>query len=84
MIFFYGLTIVLLLNVTAAILANNLPSTLAPELSEIDWSAMIIPLKTEVVPSVAEVPTCQNIFEAWAPPLKNTFRPDVVVRLEAI
>src|ERR1041385_8859959 len=45
---------------------------------------MMVPLKTEVVPRVAELPTCQKIFEAFAPPLRITWRPDVVVSVEAI
>ena len=36
------------------------------------------------VPSVADVPTCQKILQAWAPPARSTLRPDVVVRVVAI
>jgi hypothetical protein len=71
-------------NVTAAVNANNLPSTVAPVFSEIDSSAIIVPLKTEVVPRVAEVPTCQKMFEAFALPLKTIWRPDVVFNVDAI
>jgi hypothetical protein len=28
----------------------------------IDWFAMMVPLNTDVVPSVAELPTCQKTF----------------------
>ncbi len=45
-------------SVTAAILANNLPSMVAPVFKEIDWSAITVPFITEVVPKEAEEPTC--------------------------
>ena len=44
----------------------------------------MFPAKTEVVPRVAELPTCQKMFAAWAPPLRMTWRPAVVVRVDAI
>jgi len=40
-------------------LASNLPSTVAPVLVVIDTIARMFPLKTEYVPSVTELPTCQ-------------------------
>ena len=46
------------------VLANALPSSVAPVLNEIDSMARTVPLKTEVVPKVAELPTCQNMLEA--------------------
>lgn len=49
-----------------------------------DCMARTVPLNTVVVPKVAELPTCQKILEAKAPPLKITLRPDVVVRVVAI
>jgi len=33
----------------------------------IDWFAIIVPLKTLLEPSVAELPTAQKIFFDWAP-----------------
>jgi hypothetical protein len=44
----------------------------------------MVPLKIVVVPRVAELPTCQKIFLACAPPLRITWRPDVVVSVDAI
>ena len=41
-------------------------------------------MNTDVVPSVAELPTCQKMLAALAPPLRMTWRPVVVVRVEAI
>jgi hypothetical protein len=46
--------------------------------------ARMFPLNTEPVPSVAELPTCQKTLAALAPPLRITWRPTVVVRVEAI
>ena len=70
--------------VTAATRAKARPSSVAPVASVMDWSAMIVPLNTEVVPKVAELPTCQKMFEALAPPLRMTCRPEVVVKVDAI
>jgi hypothetical protein len=70
--------------VIAPDLANALPSSVAPVSNVIDCMAITVPLKTEVVPNVAELPTCQNILDASAPPLRITFRPDVVVSVVAI
>ena len=70
--------------VTAPVLANALPSSVAPVLKVMDCIAITVPLKTEVVPKVAELPTCQKMLDASAPPLKITLRPDVVVSVVAI
>jgi len=43
-----------------------------------------VPLNTDVVPSVAELPTCQKTLVDLAPPLRITFRPEVVVSVDAI
>src|SRR5450759_4526944 len=75
---------VLLIIVTPPFLANALPSSVAPVLKVMDSNAITVPLKTEVVPKVAELPTCQKMLDASAPPLRITLRPDVVVRADAI
>src|SRR5690349_17244925 len=49
----------LLSSVTAAVRANSRPSTEAPLFAVIDASARMLPLNTELTPSVAELPTCQ-------------------------
>src|SRR2546426_5964367 len=79
-----GVVIVLVSKVTAPFRANALPSSVAPVASAIDVRASMFPLKTEVVPRVAELPTCQKTLAAWALPLRMTWRPDVVVRVDAI
>jgi hypothetical protein len=65
-------------------LANALPSIVAPVLKLIDSSAIIVPLNIEVVSKEAELPTCQKILEANAPPLRITLRPEEIVRDDAI
>src|SRR6185503_18768341 len=79
-----GTPMILESSVTAAVRANSRPSTVAPVVTVIEAIARILPLNTELVPSVAELPTCQKTFAAWAPPLKITCRPTVVVRVEPI
>ena len=66
------------------VLANPLPSSVAPVLKVMDCIARTVPFKTDVVPKVAELPTCQKMLDANAPPLRNTLRPDVVVSVDAI
>ncbi|HUQ54804.1 MAG TPA: hypothetical protein VM306_04085 [Lentzea sp.] len=44
----------------------------------IDVNAMIVPTKSELVPRVAELPTCQNTLQALAPLIK------LMVLLEAV
>src|SRR5438874_9213872 len=79
-----GIVIVLASKVTAPFRANSRPSTAAPVVTVMDVKARMFPLKTEVVPRVAELPTCQKTLAALAPPLRITWRPEVVVRVDAI
>lgn len=46
-------------RVTAPLRASSRPSTLAPVFAVIDVRARIVPAKTELVPSTAELPICQ-------------------------
>jgi hypothetical protein len=48
-----------LINVRAPLRAKSLPSTFTPLFTEIDVRARMLPLNAVVVPSVAELPTCQ-------------------------
>jgi len=43
-------------NVTAPVCANTRPVTVAPVVSVMDVNARMFPLKTELIPSVAELP----------------------------
>ena len=49
----------LLISVTAPLRASSRPMTVAPLLSEMLESAIRLPWNAVVVPSVAELPTCQ-------------------------
>lgn len=62
------------------VLATPLPSSVEPVFKVIDFIAITVPLKTEVVPKVTELLTRLKIFDSKAPPVRKTFRPDVVVR----
>jgi hypothetical protein len=57
---------------------------MAPVFNVMDWSAMMVPSNTEVVPSTADVPTCQKMFRDLAPPIRMTCRPADVSKVEAI
>ena len=80
---YYSFTIVLPANTIPAVLARALPLRVAPVSKVIDCMDIIVPLKAEVVPKVAELPTCQNIWDAEALPLRKTLRPDVTVNDDA-
>src|SRR5690349_6263053 len=82
----YGLGTVTTLDSseTAPVCVNNLPSTTAPVFTEIDIAARMLPLKIEVVPRVAELPTCQKILAALAPPARTTCVPAIVVSVDPI
>src|ERR1043166_1624240 len=71
-------------RVTAPVLASARPSNAAPVVRVIEAKARMFPFMTEVVPRVAELPTCQTMLAALAPPLRITWRPAVVVRVDAI
>jgi hypothetical protein len=42
-----------------------------------------LPAKVECVPSVAELPTCQKMLHAWAPPVRSTWLADPVMSVDA-
>ena len=64
--------------------ASARPSTAAPEFTVTDASASTVPLNTEVDPSVAELPTCQNTLQACAPLIRLIALPEAVVSDEPI
>src|SRR5205814_85487 len=57
---------------TAPLRARARPLRVAPFVKVMEVSATMFPLKVEDVPSVAELPTCQNTFLACVPPLRIT------------
>ncbi len=75
---------VLLSIVTAASRARARPSITALLFSVMDCMARMVPLNWVVVPRVAELPTCQNTLQAFAPLMKATELDEAVVRVEGI
>jgi len=71
-------------NVTAPLRARALPFSVAPVVRVMSESARMLPLKVELVPSVAELPTCQKMLWGWAPPARTMELLPNVVSDEAI
>lgn len=71
---------------TAPFIHNILPTADAPEFIVTEVNAKILPLNEVKSPTVAELPVCQNIFFACAPPIKMTLppAPPIVVKPDAI
>ena len=78
-----GALTVFVSRVTAPPRAKSRPVTNAPVVAVTDVCARIVPTRVEVVPSVAELPTCQNTLQALAPLRSNTWLPELVTRLLA-
>ena len=62
------------LKVTAPVCASARPSMVELAFIVMEAYAIMVPLKSEDVPRVAELPTCQKMFLACAPPVKMTLR----------
>jgi hypothetical protein len=62
-----GIVMVLVSNVTAPFSASAWPTMVAPVFSVMDINAKMFPSKAVLVPSVAELPTCQKTLPGWAP-----------------
>ena len=71
-------------RVTAPFRARSRPSMRAFVVAEIDVSASIDPLNRELVPSVAELPTCQNTRQAFAPFVRIIVLDDAVINVEFV
>jgi len=71
-------------NVTAPFRASALPSNFAPVVTAIDVSASMFPAKTEFVPRVAELPTCQKTLQALALLVRTTWLPLAVMSVDDI
>ena len=54
----------------------------SPVFTEIDVRARMLPVKAEFVPRVAELPTCQNTLQAWAPSVRMTLLAESVTSVE--
>lgn len=77
-----GTVMVLASSVTAPLRASTRPRRVAPVSRVAEVSARIVPAKLLDVPSVAELPTCQNTLQAWAPFSSTTVLPDAVTNVE--
>ncbi len=71
-------------NVTEAVRANTRPTTVTLFSTWMDVDARMFPLKVELVPSVAELPTCQKTLQACALPRRLTLLLDAVMSVDAI
>jgi hypothetical protein len=79
-----GTVTVLLSSVTAPVCARTRPSTVAPVSRVAEVRARIVPEKLVVVPSVAELPTCQKTLHACAPFSRITLLEEAVMRVESL
>jgi hypothetical protein len=71
-----------LISVTAPLRANARPWTVTLSLIEIEVNARMVPIKTEDVPRVAELPICQKTLHACAPLTRFTWLADAVVSMD--
>ncbi len=79
-----GALMVLLSRVTAAVEASRRPVTVAPVCAVTEARARTVPTKVELVPRVAELPTCQKTLqEACEVVNLTTLREPVIRVLEA-
>jgi hypothetical protein len=69
-------------RVTAPLRANTRPDTVAPVSSVAEVSAMMVPTKMEPLPKVAELVTCKNTLQAWAPLTRTTELVEAVTRVD--
>src|SRR5260370_18787215 len=67
-----GLTTRALASVTAPVSAKTRPVTLVPVVTVSLMFARMLPSRAELVPRVAELPTCQKTFPAVAPLARTT------------
>ena len=75
-----GVVMVLASRETSPLRARTRPWTVAPESRVAEVSAMMVPTKVLPDASVAELPTCQNTLQAWAPFSNCTTLSDAVTR----
>jgi hypothetical protein len=69
-------------RVTDPLRASARPAMVSPVFTEIDVRARMVPVKVEFVPRVAELPTCQNTLQAWAPLVRTTLLAEPVMSVD--
>ncbi len=77
-----GFKTVTVSRVTAPFRASRRPWIVDPVFAVMLVRARIVPRKTEVVPSVAELPICQKTLQAWAPLIRATRLAGAVVSVD--
>ena len=77
-----GIVTVFVSRVTAPLIANSRPSTVASVVAVMSVSANRFPRKTELVPRVAELPTCQKTLHACVPLISATVLDDDVISVD--
>ena len=70
-------------RVTEPLRASARPSRVTPVVIVMDARARMVPRKVELVPSVAELPTCQKTLQADPPLMMSTRLADAVISVEA-
>ncbi len=78
----FGWVIVLVSRLTWPLRASTRPDTVVPVCTEIEVSARTEPTNVVLVPSVAELPTCQNTLHALAPLISLTVLFDAVIKVD--
>nr|WP_241996343.1 hypothetical protein [Kribbella antiqua] len=69
-------------SVTEPLRASIRPTAVAPVSMVMDVNARMVPRNWVAVPMVAELPTCQNTLQAWAPLVSTTLLLVAVVRVD--
>ena len=77
-----GLVIVLVSRLTWPLRASTRPATVVPVCTVAEVNAMTLPTKVVLVPSVAELPTCQNTLHGCAPLMRATVLFDAVISVD--
>ena len=78
-----GRTMMLVSRLTAPPRARSRPATtLVPVCAVTEVNARMVPAKVVLVPSVAELPTCQKTLHAWASPSSSTVLFGAVVSVD--
>lgn len=79
-----GSEIMLEPSVTAPLLARSRPLTVALVVALIEADARIVPANVEFVPSVAELPMCQNTLQGLALLINKMLLADAVVSVPPV
>ena len=79
-----GAVNVSLSRVTWPVWASALPRTVTLSATSMSVSAKMVPTNVELVPSVAELPTCQNTLHSLTPLISETLLAAAVINVEVL